>query len=146
MVQRKDAFFPSDTKRPGDFPYTPAVGVGDTVYISGQGPIDPATGRIAGDTIEAQVELTLSNVRRVLAAAGCAMEDCVKVTAYLADIADFDRYNAVYRKHFAAEPRPARTTVQARLWGGILVEIDAIAVRGAGGGSLRTTKVGDRPD
>lgn len=126
----KQAKYPADT-RPTTSPYTPAIVVGDQVFVSGQGPMAPATGQIAGATLEEQVELTLQNLRRVLDAAGCTTADVVKVTAYLADIGDFDRYNAVYRKHFP-EPRPARTTVQAVLWGGILVEIDAIAIRGCG--------------
>jgi 2-iminobutanoate/2-iminopropanoate deaminase len=59
------------------------------------------------------------------------MDDCVKVTAHLLNINDFDRYNAVYREFFS-KPYPARTTVQSGLWNGMLVEIDAIAVFGAG--------------
>ncbi len=131
-MSAKEGFFPPGTRSPGQFPYTPAVAVGDQVYVAGQGPIDPETAKIKGDTIEEQVELTLSNVKRVLETAGCSMDDCVKVTAYLSRMADFDRFNAVYRKFFN-EPRPARSTVEAQLWGGILVEIDAIAVRGCGG-------------
>jgi 2-iminobutanoate/2-iminopropanoate deaminase len=130
----KEGFFPPDTKSPGQLPFTPAIAVGDHVYVAGQGPIDPATGKISGTNIEEQVELTLNNVKRVLEAARCTMDDCVKVSAYLAHMSDFDRYNAVYRRFFS-EPRPARTTVEARLWGGILVEIDAIAIRGCGGKS-----------
>src|SRR4051812_33290046 len=110
--------------------YTPAIAVGNTVYVSGQGPLDPATGQITGTTIEEQTRVTLENVKRILAAAGCTMDDCVKVTAHLLNINDFDRCNAVYREFFT-KPYPARTTVQSGLWNGILVEIDAIAVRGS---------------
>ena len=109
--------------------YSPGVAVGETVYVSGQGPLDPGTGEIRGSTIEEQTELTLANVRRVLEAAGCALDDCVKVAVHLADINDFDRFNAVYSRIFN-RPYPARTTVQSVLWGGILIEIDAIAARG----------------
>jgi len=84
-----------------------------------------------GDSIEQQVELTLNNLKRVLESAGCTMDDCVKVTSYLSDIGNFDRYNVVYRKYFS-EPWPARTTVECKLWSGILVEIDAIAIKGCG--------------
>ena len=112
-------------------PYSPGIAVGDTVYVAGQGPLDPRTGAIIGSTIEEQVDLTLQNVRRVLESAGCAMDDCVKVNVHLLNIEDFDRFNAVYRTFFT-QPYPARTTVQSVLWHGILVEIDAVAVRGCG--------------
>jgi enamine deaminase RidA (YjgF/YER057c/UK114 family) len=67
------------------------------------------------------------------------MDDCVKTTVHLKDIADFDRFNAVYRTFFR-KPYPARTTVQSVLWGGILVEIDAVAVRGCAPPPPTTTK------
>jgi 2-iminobutanoate/2-iminopropanoate deaminase len=128
----KQGFFPPSAKSPAELPpYTPAIVVGDQVFIAGQGPLDPNTLKIVGQTIEEQVELTLNNIKRALEAAGCTMDDCVKVTSYLANMSDFDRYNAVYKRFFN-EPRPARTTVEARLWGGILVEIDAIAIKGCG--------------
>ena len=112
-------------------PYTPGIAVGETVYVSGQGPLDPATGAIVGDSIEAQTRLTLENVQRILAAAECTMDDCVKVTVHLLRIEDFDRFNAVYQTFFS-KPYPARTTVQSVLWSDILIEIDAIAVRACG--------------
>jgi 2-iminobutanoate/2-iminopropanoate deaminase len=127
----KEGFAPADSKNPNPLPYTPAIAVGDQVFVSGQGPIDPQTGKITGQTLEEQVELTLNNVKRVLESAQCSMDDCVKITVYLANMSDFDRYNVVYRKFFNTL-RPARTTVEANLWGGILVEIDAIAFRGCG--------------
>ena len=114
-------------------PYNPAVGVDDLVFISGQGPISPKTHKITGDTIEEQTELTFANVESALAAAGCTLNDCLKVTVYLLDMAHFDRFNAVYKK-ILREPYPARTTVGASLWNGILVEIDVVAVRGCGNG------------
>jgi 2-iminobutanoate/2-iminopropanoate deaminase len=117
-------------------PYSPGMAVGETVYVAGQGPLDPATDAVVGTTIEEQTELTLKNVRRILEAAGCAMDDCVKMTVHLLDIDQFDRFNAVYRTFFN-KPYPARTTVQSVLWHGILVEIDAIAVRGCGGSKGR---------
>jgi 2-iminobutanoate/2-iminopropanoate deaminase len=89
-----------------------------------------ATRKITGTTIEEQVELTIKNVERILQAAGCSLNDVVKSTVHLLDMQDFDRFNAVYRKFFK-EPFPARTTVQSVLWGGILVEIDVIAIKGA---------------
>jgi 2-iminobutanoate/2-iminopropanoate deaminase len=113
--------------------YSPGVAIGETVYVSGQGPLDPATGAIQGSTIEEQTELTLANVRRILAAAGCEMDDCVKVTVHVKDIGEFDRFNATYARFFS-KPFPARTTVQSVLWGGILIEVDAVAVRGCARG------------
>lgn len=112
-------------------PYSPAVGVDDLVFISGQGPLDPETSRITGDTIEEQTTLTFKNVERALAAAGCTLDDVIKLNAYLLDMEHFNRFNAVYRG-VMKEPYPARTTVGTALWSGILVEIDVVAVRGCG--------------
>jgi 2-iminobutanoate/2-iminopropanoate deaminase len=105
--------------------YSQAIRAGDFLFISGQGPNDPATGEVVGDTVEAQTERTLLNLRAIVEAAGGTMADVVKVAAHLADIGQFDAYDRVYRTYFP-EPRPARTTVGSRL-DGILVEIDAIA-------------------
>src|SRR5687768_5504604 len=117
MNDPKRAVFPEGTSADAGPPFSPGIVVGDTVYVAGQGPIDPHTRAIAGATIELQTSLTLENVKRVLEAAGCAMDDCVKVTAHLARIEDFDRYNAVYRTFFS-KPYPLLTTVQSVLWGG----------------------------
>lgn len=105
--------------------YSQAIRAGDFLFVSGQGPIDPATGAVRGVTIEEQTAQTLDNIRAIVEAAGGTMSDVVKISAYLADIALFDRYDQVYRQHFA-EPRPARTTVGSGL-DGIQVEIDAVA-------------------
>jgi 2-iminobutanoate/2-iminopropanoate deaminase len=113
--------------------YSSAVCVDDSVFVSGHGPLKPGTQEIVGRTIEEQTRQTLKNIQTVLAAADCDLDDCVKMTVYLADMNDFDRYNSVY-KSFFMEPLPARTTVQATLWGGILVEIDAVAIKGCGKG------------
>lgn len=115
---------------PPKSPYSAGIVCGDLVFISGQGPIDPKTKKIVGTTIEEQVEVTLQNVERILQAAGCTLNDSVKSTVHLLNIADFDRFNVAYRKFFK-EPYPARTTVESVLWNGILVEIDVIAVKGA---------------
>lgn len=105
--------------------YSPGLRVGEFIFVSGQGPIDPGTGKITGRTIEEQTRQTLNNVKAVLLAAGASMDDCVKVAAHLQDINDFDRFNEVYSGFFK-DPKPTRTTVQSVL-SGILVEIDAIA-------------------
>jgi 2-iminobutanoate/2-iminopropanoate deaminase len=108
--------------------YSQGIRAGDFVYVSGQGPLDPATGKIVGETIEEQVQLTLENVRAVLEAAGASVSDVVKSTVHLADIGDFPRFNAVYAEFFP-DPKPARTTVQSVL-PGIRVEIDVVAYTG----------------
>jgi 2-iminobutanoate/2-iminopropanoate deaminase len=109
--------------------YSQGLRAGDFVYVSGQGPVDPGSGKIVGDTIEEQVALTLTNVRAVLEAAGATMADVVKATVHLSDIGDFQRFNAVYAEHFP-DPKPTRTTVQSVL-PGIMVEIDVVAYTGA---------------
>lgn len=106
--------------------YSPALVWRDLVFVSGQGPIDK-TGNIVAGTIEAETILTLRNIEALLRAAGSDLDKVLRCTCYLADIADFDRFDAVYREVFA-DHRPTRTTVQAGL-DGIKVEIDAIAVR-----------------
>src|SRR5215510_12252889 len=80
--------------------YSPGIAVGDLVFVSGQGPLMPGTTQIIGDTIEEQTRRTLTNVRGVLKASGCDINDCVKLTVYLKDIKHFDRYNAVYKSFF----------------------------------------------
>lgn len=108
-------------------PYSQAIRVGGFVFIAGQGPIDPKTRQITGNTIEEQTEITLNNVKAILEAAGTSLENVVKVTVYLNSIEDFNAMNKVYSRFFKENP-PARTTIQAKLWKNILVEIDAIAV------------------
>jgi 2-iminobutanoate/2-iminopropanoate deaminase len=129
-VKIKKAVFPPG-KEGTSGPYSPGLTVGDLVFVSGQGPIGRKPTDIVGTTIAEQTEATLRNVEHILREAGCTMNDCVKSTVHLRDMADFDAMNAVY-KCFFTEPFPTRTTVQSGLWGGILVEIDVIAVRGAG--------------
>jgi 2-iminobutanoate/2-iminopropanoate deaminase len=106
--------------------YSAGVIVDGWLYISGQGPLDLKTGQVVPGTIEEQTRLTLSHIGKILEAAGCTFEDVVKCTCHLANIAEFDRFNSVYASVFGGV-RPARTTVQSVLWGGIRVEIDAIA-------------------
>jgi len=108
--------------------YSQGLRVGDFIFISGQGPLDPATGRIVGETVEEQTERVLENIKAILAAGGATMADVVKVSAHLSDLAFFDQYNKVYATYFP-DPKPTRTTVGSQLLG-ILVEIDAIAYVG----------------
>jgi 2-iminobutanoate/2-iminopropanoate deaminase len=106
-------------------PYSPVVVSGDHVYTAGQVAFDES-GTVVSGGIDAQTRRALDNVAACLEAAGCGLDDVVKVNAFLADLADFEGYNAVYREYFTA-PFPARTTVQAGLPPGLLVEIEAVA-------------------
>lgn len=106
--------------------YSAGVLIDGWVYISGQGPLDLKTGKVVPGTIEEETRLVLSHIEKVLNAAGCRREDVVKCTCHLADIRDFQRFDHGYCEFFSGV-RPARTTVQSVLWGGIKVEIDAIA-------------------
>lgn len=110
----------------GNGPYSQAIVAGGTVYVSGQGPLDPKTSSIIGETIEQQTEQTMLNIKHIVEASGCTMDDVVKINVFLEDLSHFERFNAVYTSFFQA-PMPARTCVQAGL-DNILVEIDAIAV------------------
>ena len=108
-------------------PYSQAVKTGNLVFVSGQIPIDPATGIFAGDDIATQTRQTLTNVKAILEAAGYAMSDVVKTTVLLADIADFAAMNAVYSEFFTGNC-PARAAFAVKdLPKGALVEIEAIA-------------------
>ena len=109
-------------------PYSQAVRApGVSINISGQLPIDPATGEFAGDTIEEQTEQSLRNIAAILKEAGATMADVVETTVILADIADFAAMNEVYAKFFT-EPYPARAAFQAAaLPRGAKVEIKAVA-------------------
>jgi len=109
-------------------PYSPAIRAGNLLFISGQVPIDPASGRLVEGDIAAQTEQVMRNIGALLAAAGASFEHLVRTTVFLADMNDFTAMNASYAK-FVVDPPPARATVQvARLPRDARVEIDAIAV------------------
>jgi 2-iminobutanoate/2-iminopropanoate deaminase len=111
-------------------PYSQAIRAGDFVFLSGQIPLDPETGRIAGDGIVDQTHQVLKNLGAVLTAAGASYSQVVKTTVYLADMSEFNAMNQIYADYFGA-PAPARATVQAaRLPRDVRVEIDAIAYLG----------------
>jgi 2-iminobutanoate/2-iminopropanoate deaminase len=108
--------------------YSQGLRVGDFIFVSGQGPLDPVTGQIVGQTIEEQTARVLENIKAILEAGGATLADVVKVSAHLSDLGMFERYNRVYASSFP-DPKPTRTTVGSQLLG-ILVEIDAIAYVG----------------
>ena len=106
--------------------YSDGLIVDGWLYVSGQGPIDLATGAAVSGTIEEEVRLTLKNLGDVLTAGGCSYSDVVKCTVHLIDIEDFAQFNLVYQEFFRGI-LPTRTTVQSMLGLGIKVEIDAVA-------------------
>jgi 2-iminobutanoate/2-iminopropanoate deaminase len=108
--------------------YSQGLRAGDFVFVSGQGPLDPRTGKVVGSTIEEQTTRVLENIKAILEAGGASLADVVKVAAHLSDLSLFERYNRVYAGYFP-DPKPTRTTVGSQL-PGILVEIDAIAYIG----------------
>jgi 2-iminobutanoate/2-iminopropanoate deaminase len=113
-------------------PYSQGVRAGDLIFVSGQIPIDPATGELITGPIEDQTRRVLQNVGAVLAAAGRSLADVVKATVFLQDMNDFARMNAVYGEFFAV-PYPARAAVQvARLPRDVKVEVEVIALAGPG--------------
>lgn len=110
-------------------PYSQAVLVGNTIYVSGQIPIVPEKGGLIEGGIEAQTRQSLTNISNILSAAGFSMKNVVKTTVLLADIADFGAMNAVYAEFFE-EPYPARAAFQAAaIPKGAKVEIECIAVK-----------------
>ncbi len=114
-------------KKNPNLPFHPAVRAGDFVYVSGQVAKD-ADGNMVGGTIEVETRATLEAVKRVLAEAGCALSDVVKVTTFLEDARDFGRYNGVF-KEFFPEGRLARSTVEARAVITTKIEIECIAYK-----------------
>jgi 2-iminobutanoate/2-iminopropanoate deaminase len=112
--------------RPPVGAYSPAVRAGNLVFVSGQVPKDPWTGQILPGDVRRQTKYVFANLERVLNAAGATLDDIVSVTAYLANMEDWEPFNEEYRD-LLKRPYPARTTVGAQL-NGFLVEISVIAV------------------
>lgn len=110
-------------------PYSQAIMVGDMLFASGQVPIDPATGDLAGGTVEVQAKQVFENLRQVLAAADMDFGNVVKTTVFLTDLANFSTVNEIYAEYFT-EPYPARSCVQiAALPKGSMLEVELIATR-----------------
>jgi 2-iminobutanoate/2-iminopropanoate deaminase len=110
-------------------PYSPAMAFGDLVFVSGQGPVDPGTGKIVNGDVLDEMRLAMANVKTILAAAGSSLEQALKVTMYLKNMDDFASVNELYKEYFGPV-FPARTTIQAgKLPFDIKFEIDVIAFR-----------------
>ena len=108
-------------------PYSAAIKVGELIFTSGQIPADPATGELAPGGIAQQTEQSLKNLSAVLEAAGSGLEQVIKTTCFLTDMADFAAFNAAYGKYFS-DHKPARSTVAVKaLPKGALVEIECVA-------------------
>ena len=111
-------------------PYSQAVRAGDTVYFSGQIPLDPATGEIVAGDITAQARRAFDNLKAVAIAAGGSLEDIVRVGLYVTDLGEFAQVNAVMADYFAS-PYPARSTIEVpALPKGARFEVDAVMVLG----------------
>jgi 2-iminobutanoate/2-iminopropanoate deaminase len=108
-------------------PYSPVVLAGDVVFTAGQVAMDGSGAIVAGGIVE-QTRQVMSNVAACLAVVGCTMDDIVKTTVFLTDLADFTAFNEEYARHLA-EPYPARSTVQVGLALGLLVEVEVVARR-----------------
>jgi 2-iminobutanoate/2-iminopropanoate deaminase len=111
-------------------PYSQAIVYESLVFVSGQIPLDPATGRLVEGGIEAQAERVFANLRAVLEAAGSSMAGLLRVSIYLTDLSLFARVNEIYAQQLGAAPKPARSTIGvAALPLGAAIEVDAVAAR-----------------
>lgn len=109
-------------------PYSQAIMANDMLYASGQIPVDPATGEIAGDSIETQAEQVMKNVGAILQAADMTYENVVKTTCFIADMNDFAAFNEIYAKYFTSNP--ARSCVAVKeIPKKVLCEVEVIAVK-----------------
>ena len=108
-------------------PYSQAIICGNMVYTSGQIPLDPSTGAVVGEGIREQAEQVMKNLSAVLTAAGTSLENAVKTTCYLADMADFAVFNEVYAAYITSAPARSCVAVKS-LPKGALVEVEVIAV------------------
>ena len=110
-------------------PYSPAVRAGDFIYVSGQGPVDPATDKLSLGGIQHETRVVLTNIRTILEGCGATLADVVKCSVFLQDVREFDKMNEVYAEFFGSA-KPARTTVQAMFHvSAMRVEIDCVAYK-----------------
>jgi len=123
-----ERIFPTQAPTPRGA-YAPAVRAGDFIFVSGQGPVDPITDKLAVGDIQMQTLVTLKNIQRILATCDATIDDVVKCSVFLRDISQFKQMNQVYGEFFGSV-RPARTTVEAKFHQAeMLVEIDCIAYK-----------------
>ncbi|MCW5839261.1 MAG: Rid family detoxifying hydrolase [Anaerolineales bacterium] len=123
-MSKQTVYAPKGIKPMG--PYTPAIRMGDLLFISGQVGIDPESGQFVEGGVGAQAKQVLENLKGLVEAGGSSMDKVLKTTMFLTNMADFAAVNEIYATYFASEP-PARSTIQvAALPGGALVEIEAI--------------------
>ncbi len=123
-----ERIFPQHAPEPRG-PYSPAVRAGDFIFVSGQGPVDPATDKISLGDVKHQTRVTIQNIQIILATCGATLNDVVKCSVFLKDAADFKAMNEAYAEFFPAD-RPARTTIEAKFHNSdMLVEIDCVAYK-----------------
>ncbi|MEZ0537163.1 RidA family protein [Caldicellulosiruptoraceae bacterium PP1] len=123
----KQCIISNDAPKPVG-PYSHAVMINNMLFLSGQLPINPQSGKIEGDTIEEQTRLVLNNIKAILESANLTLDDVVKVNVYISDLSLFAKFNEVYSEYFKSN-YPARTTIGCQLLPGVMVEIDAVAGR-----------------
>jgi reactive intermediate/imine deaminase len=109
-------------------PYNQAIRAGDTIYVAGQIPVDPATNQIVDGDAAAQARQVFENIKAILEAAGASLDRVVKTTIFLADVNDFAAVNAVYAEYFTSQPARSTVAVTALPGGGAKLQVDAIAV------------------
>jgi reactive intermediate/imine deaminase len=107
-------------------PYSQAIVAGNTIYVAGQGPFHPGTGKMPTG-FEEQAVQTFDNIKAIVESAGATLADVVKVNVYLTDLNNFAKMNEVYMRYFR-DPYPARATVGTQLLGGMAIEVECIAV------------------
>ena len=110
-------------------PYSPAVRAGDFLFVSGQGPVDPATQKMSYGDIQHETRIVLGNIKRILEGCGASMADVVKCSVFISNGKDFAAMNQVYAEFFGSQ-KPARTTVETKFADPTMkVEIDCIAYK-----------------
>lgn len=109
--------------------YSQGILVENTLYVQGVIALDPTTNKLTEGPMAVQARRVFESIKAIVEKAGLTMADVVKVTAFLADLEDYPAFNEVYRQYFMADPPPVRTTVQAKMPFGALVEVDVIAVK-----------------
>ncbi len=117
------------TDQPAASPFSPAILIKDTLYVSGQLPVDPETGKLEGKTMAEQADRAIRNIETLVKKAGLTLSDVVQATVYITDFGEFGEFNEVFKKFFPTVP-PTRATVQvSKLARDAKIEISAVAVK-----------------